>query len=392
MKVAVDLLFIGFSTNIGIGKHIEDILTGLEKMNVLGEFHLVVQKTFYDHYLRPADAPWRFKDAHVVICPESRLFTVLNKSKKLKYLFRGIYLHRFVLPRILQKIGPDLVFYPFNDTTNNISLKYPLVIVIHDLFYKRFLNWRKKFSSRLYSAYVDLKHRLMLKKGCQVIAISEFVKSDILKYFPSIKSDKIAVIPNAVVISGQTAAPEGIKTPFLLCVSEHGIHKNHITLIKAYNSIKNKISHRLILLGTEREATPDMLKYISENSLGDRIDMIKDISDSERNWLYKNTDLLISPSLNEGFGRTPVEAAMMGAMVLTSRETSLPEVTRELLDYYEPARNENALAKKILELLAHPTPPERRERIAETYKELYDPVRIAKLYYDLFHRLVRKNK
>jgi len=392
MKIAVNLLFIEFSTNNGISKHIEDILTGLEKMGVLDEFYLLVQQRFYDHYLRPVDAPWRFKNAHVVICAESRLFTTANKLQRFKYLFRGIYLHRFVLPRALKKIDPDLVFCPFNDTTNNTSLKYPFVVVIHDLFYKKFLNWRKKLSIRLYAVYVDFKHRLMLKNSVKVITISEFVKSEILKYFPGTKSDKIAVIPNAVIISGQTAAPEVIKTPFLLCVNEHGIHKNHITLIKAYNIIKNRIPHRLILLGAEREATPDLLKYIGENSLGGKIDLLKDISDSERNWLYKNTDLLISPSLNEGFGRTPVEAAMMGAMVLTSRETSLPEITRELIDYYEPATDENALAAKILELLARPTSEERRKNIAATYQELYNPVRIAGMHYNLFRDIIQKKK
>jgi len=306
-----------------------------------------------------------------------------------EYIARRIYLNRFVMPVLLKDIDPDLMFYPFNDSTNNTSIKYPFVSVIHDLFYKNFPNRKKTFLSKLYAVYVDFKHRRMLKKARKIIVLSEFVKSGILKHFPGINSDNIVVIPNAVVMSGNTTAPDGINTPFLLYVSEHGIHKNHLTLLKAYNIIKNKMPHRLVLLGNKKEETTVILKYIDENGLGDKVDLISNISDPERNWLYQNTDLFISSSLHEGFGRTPIEAAMLGAMVLTSREASLPETTCEMLDYYEPATDENALADKISELLAHPTPVERRGKIAKTFKELYDPARIASLYYDLFHIIIQ---
>jgi glycosyltransferase involved in cell wall biosynthesis len=237
-----------------------------------------------------------------------------------------------------------------------------------------------------------MKHRSMVKKSKKIIAISKFVKSDILKNFPRIENNKVVVIPNAVVMSEETTVPEGIKPPFLMCVSDHGIHKNHLTLLKAYNIIKNKIPHRLVLLGGVREETPTIVGYINDNGLGDKVDLISKIPDAERNWFYKNTDLMISPSMHEGFGRTPVEAAMLGAMVLTSRETSLPEVTFEMLNYYAPATDEKVLGEKILDLLAHPTPEKERKQIAKTFKELYDPVRIAESYYELFCNIVNDKK
>jgi glycosyltransferase involved in cell wall biosynthesis len=259
---------------------------------------------------------------------------------------------------------------------------------VHDLFYKNFANRKKTLLSKLYALYVDIKHKAMLKKAKKVVAISEFVKSDILKHFPAISKNKIVVIPNAVVMSEETSVPAGMKKPFLLYVSEHGIHKNHLTLMKAYNIIKNKTPHRLVLLGKEREETSNIKKYIHEKKLSEKIDLMSNVSDTERNWLYKNADLFISPSLHEGFGRTPVEAAMAGCMVLTSRETSLPEVTREVLNYYEPATDENALAAKILECLQNPIPEQKRGEIATMFREIYDPVKIAGMYYDLFQDVI----
>jgi glycosyltransferase involved in cell wall biosynthesis len=393
MKIAVNLLHLEDNAKSGIGKHIEDILTGLEQMNVLDEFYLIVKKKFYNDYFSPINAQRPFKNVHVIICPESRLFKIPAKRfKKIMHLAGAVYLNRMAFPVVLKDIDPDLVFYPFNDSTNNVSLQYPFVTVIHDLFYKNFSKRKKAIPSRMYNAYVNAKHRRMLGKSERVIAISEFVKSDILKYFPEVKSSKIVVIHNAVVMSGETVQPREIKPTFLLCVNDHGIHKNHITLLKAFNIIKNKIPHGLVLLGRDREETPGIIKYINENGLNGKVDLINNVSDSERNWLYKNADLFISSSLHEGFGRTPIEAAMQGTMVITSRETSLPEVTCDLLNYYEPATDERALADSILRLLQNPVPVKERENIAKTFRELYDPVAIAELYYDLFCRTVRDTK
>lgn len=391
MKIAVNLLYLEQNTKTGIGKHIEDILVGLEQMNVLNEFYLIIQETFYENYFCSHKSDRLFKNVHFIVCREGRLFKSVIKKLKREFFFRGLYLNYFIMPGLLKKNKFDLIFYPFNETTNNVSCKYPVVTVIHDLFYKNFPNPKKAILSKLYTLYVDFKHRKMLKKAKKVIAISEFVKSDILKHFRGIKSDHIVVIPNAVAMSGKTVVPEKIKKPFLLNISVTRIHKNQLTLLKAYNILKNKVPHRLVLLGDMSEDTPVILKYINEKGLTDKVELINDVSDFERNWLYANTDLFIFPSLHEGFGRPPVEAAMMGTTVLTSRATSLPEVTHEMLNYYDPATDENMLADKILELLARPTPVNGREQIAETFKELYDPGRIARLYYDLFCNIVQNS-
>lgn len=393
MKIAVNLLYLEYDTHSGVGKHIEDILAGLAQMNVLDEFYLIIQETFYENYFCSHKANHTFQNVNFIVCREGRLFkSVIKKIKKRwEYFARGLYLNHFIMPGLLKKNKFDLIFNPFHEATSNVFLQYPLVTVVHDLYYKNFPNPKKALFSKLYMAYVDVKHRKMLKRAEKVVVISEFVKTEILKHFFEIKSDNIVVIHNAVTLSGEMTVLKEIKKPFLLNVNASRIHKNNLTLLKAYNIFKDKVPHRLVLLGGLMEETPEILKYIAEEGLKDKIDLVNNITDSERNWLYANTDLFISPSLHEGFGRTPIEAAMLGAMVLCSRETSLPEVTREMLNYYEPATDENVLADKIMELLADPTPMEKRRQIAKTYQELYDPIRIAKSYYDLFRDITQNN-
>src|SRR4030081_1097962 len=50
------------------------------------------------------------------------------------------------------------------------------------------------------------------------------------------------------------------------------------------------------------------------------------VDDASLQWLYENCTAFCYPSLLEGFGLPVVEAMSMGAAVLTSSVTSLPEV------------------------------------------------------------------
>ncbi len=113
------------------------------------------------------------------------------------------------------------------------------------------------------------------------------------------------------------------------------------------------------------------------------------LSDEHRNYLYRNADLFVSPSLHEGFGMTPVEAALFETPVLTTRETSIPEVTRNMVNYYEPAEDPNVLAARILNLLENRPPKSELRRIKKTMAQEYDPERIAALYFSMFEHLIR---
>ena len=78
MKIAVNLLYLEKNTSSGIGKHIEDILTGWQELNVLDEFTLLVNETFYSNYFYPDNGQRPFAAAHLIICPEGWLCKALT--------------------------------------------------------------------------------------------------------------------------------------------------------------------------------------------------------------------------------------------------------------------------------------------------------------------------
>jgi glycosyltransferase involved in cell wall biosynthesis len=64
------------------------------------------------------------------------------------------------------------------------------------------------------------------------------------------------------------------------------------------------------------------------------------VADAELAWLFENCFAFVYPSLFEGFGMPVLEALSLGAPVLCSNVTSLPEVAADAALYFDPGAPE----------------------------------------------------
>ena len=379
MKIGVNLSFIKTNVGFGIGSYITNILLGLQEQGLLDSYYLIIRESFHPY------AKDLFPHAHFLLLKEKEW---MKKTGRLANFLISHDLDMVQVPRIAKREAFDLMFYPFHAVSNKMNLPIPVVMTVHDLFHCNY----PEYLSKKYLTYVRYRYNPLIEKADQLIAISDFVKNDIQKHFPNTHADKIHRIHNSIVFDKTNLEALEIGKPFILCVNSMRHHKNAITLVKAFDALHQQIPHALILVGGHGEASNEINDYIQARQLNDRILIMSDLSNKQRNKLYCDADLFVSPSLHEGFGMTPIEAMMAQTPVITTKETSLPEVTQGLAHYYEPARDALKLADKILEVLHNPESSESLKEKALVVKKAYDPLRIAREYDAFLKGVIHENR
>ena len=99
--------------------------------------------------------------------------------------------------------------------------------------------------------------------------------------------------------------------------------------------------------------------------------------------LYRRATVFAFPSLFEGFAMPPIEALGLGLPVLTSRATSIPEVTMGLATYLDDPRDPTETADRLGEMLDDPEAARPSTADVARVREAYDPVGIAARYRDV---------
>ena len=225
---------------------------------------------------------------------------------------------------------------------------------------------------------------IFLLRSYRIITISDFVRQDIHKTYPFIPLSKMEVIHNSVIMEKPKEKRNPVSEKYLLYISRLVDYKNIITLLRAFNLLKDEISHKLVIIGKPTDYWKDMaVPFIKKNSLESRIIHIDNpVREEGIIQYYSSADLFVHPSLMEGFGYPPIEAAILETPVLSSKETALYETTMGLLNYYEPANDEKAMARQIKRLLQNPPSLEKRKEISDTLQKQYDYRLQAKKIYE----------
>lgn len=278
--------------------------------------------------------------------------------------------------KLIKQLKIDVIFIP-TDYPYYLQekLNCKKVVVIHDLKgIKRNCNTLKE----AYEAYsLNKMYERHLKSADKIIAISKYTKQDILSYYTQINETKIHVIYNSVDIATKTEKPNySFDNPYILYVNTLHQYKNVSTLIKSFAKLSNNIVHNLIVVGKTTPYWDNEIKPLIKNlKIENRIIQLQGLSDEELRYMYENAALFVTPSLHEGFGLTPIEAAICKCPVICSIQEALPDSTRGLLNYYQPAMDDEELTKIMRNLLNTPPCESELNKISEYYRDIYSPIK-----------------
>jgi glycosyltransferase involved in cell wall biosynthesis len=226
------------------------------------------------------------------------------------------------------------------------SLGLPSVVTVHDLTVFLFPDHHEPDTV----AYVARAIEEAARRAERILVDSASTQQDLLHRFPRLTGRVDVAYPgvdesffhhsdnNGVVALHQRLGLH--KGSYFLYVGSIEPRKNLERLIEAYATCAAASDIALVLGGLPRWKSEGVLKRAAAYNGPGRILLPGFIADNELPQLYSNALALVYPSLYEGFGLPPLEAMACGTPVITSRSSSLPEVTGEAAVYVDPENTE----------------------------------------------------
>jgi glycosyltransferase involved in cell wall biosynthesis len=225
---------------------------------------------------------------------------------------------------MLRRAGADLVHAP--NCFLPLRRPCPGVVTIHDLAFEEH---PEDFSRRTGWKYRTLAPRAA-RSAERVICVSEFTRDDVCRRY-GIDEDKTRVVHSAPALPrGDVEPPPG---PYLLAVGDLRRKKNFARLAAAFRKLHDEgLPHRLIIAGVDAGEGPRVREAAGDAPL----ELTGYVPDEQLDALMRGADLLVHPSLYEGFGLVVVEAMTRGVPVACARATALPETADDAAEYFDP--------------------------------------------------------
>ncbi len=209
------------------------------------------------------------------------------------------------------------------------------IITIHDVAFLYNPLWYSFF----YRIFYKILTPLCAKTSHKILTVSEFSKSEIIKFI-NIRKDKIEVVYNAVPSvfyqKNKDNPFHNIHEKYILAVSSLDPRKNFEKLIKAFNKL-NDPSIRLFIVGGKNNIYNHTHEEHDQN---DKIVWLGRVSDRELINYYKYALCFVYPSLYEGFGIPPLEAMVSQCPVIASDINVFHEIYNKAVLYVNPTDEE----------------------------------------------------
>lgn len=304
IKICCPVLGIDPQSNSGGGVHDRELLKALAKAGV--EIEILIPKN-RPHYKN-------IKNWHIEYTPITHIFP--------PYLF-----NIFILPYLFKKYKEGKfncirVFNPY--------FAGPAV-TLFKLFHKN-VPVVANYNHLEESPVKKIIDKLLINKWDKIVAISEFTKKEIIekfdvspekievsyigvqknKYFPKEKDQKLI---NKYSLQKKTA---------LLFLGGLKKRKNVSFLIDLIKEIHNR--NIILLICGSGEEGAFLKEKVINLGLENQVKFTGFIREDEKNDYYNLADIMLFPTLKEGFGLLPVEAGLCGKPTIASRVAAVPEV------------------------------------------------------------------
>jgi glycosyltransferase involved in cell wall biosynthesis len=307
--------------------------------------------------LRTVRPDWEF----VEVAPKGDALQVVQRSWR-----KGVqkyYQRYWQYPRSLAQLKVDVAHIIDHSDGYLVSrlkqLGIPTVVTCHDIINLLRPDW---FQGRAKFPLVSMatwKYAIRgMTKADHIFTVSHYTAKDLTQHL-AIPPQQITVTPNGVD-PGLFVWPQedrasirqryGLIEPTccLLNVGSNNPRKNIEAILKTVVNLRDQgIPVHFWKAGAD--FTPEQQKFIHAHQLETRVTYLGKPEREVLNQIYSAADVLVAPSIYEGFGLTVLEAMACGTPVVASNVTSLPEVAGDAALLVDP-QDTKAIAQQIVQL------------------------------------------
>jgi glycosyltransferase involved in cell wall biosynthesis len=264
------------------------------------------------------------------------------------------------------------------------------VVTIHDLIFLRhpeFYNW---VDTKIYA----WKFRQTLREADHVIAISECTKRDIL-YYGDIDEQKISIVYQSFAPRFSVEVSEEQRTQvrsayqlpqrYILNVGSIEARKNILQAVQALPLLPDDVA--LVMVGRHTPYTDQVLQYVREHHLEERVRVLHGVPDEHLPMLYALAESFVYPSVYEGFGIPIIEAISCGLPVVACSGSCLEEAGGPDSLYVQPG-NVEAMAAAIRLTLVGAEGRELRIENSKKYIRRFSGCNVADQVADIYSALM----
>jgi glycosyltransferase involved in cell wall biosynthesis len=293
------------------------------------------------------------------------------------------------LPAVARECHADIVHLAYPIPIIRSAYDAPVIVSLHDLYP---FDIPQNFGRRAWLNRAAL--RLCLRNVDVAACVSEETRTRVRELFPAMASEKTAVVPNSIYLSHEllpAALPIYLRdSPFFLCVAQHRANKNLPLLFRSLRLALDRnivpANTRLVVVGAEGPETPHLYRVIAKRDLAHSVVLLKGISDTLLLSLYANCQVVVAPSLTEGFGLPVAEALNAGCRVVCSAIPAFRSIGAARCIFFDP---EDGSSESLLIALQHALKVPRGGKASPVGLE---PHQAAAMYFSLYSSLLQRKQ
>lgn len=251
------------------------------------------------------------------------------------------------LPRLSRAEKIDLLFSPgFVSPAFGAPI---LATTIHDMYYRVVPEMVERFQRKYWRVMIPFSSRV-----CDLIlTVSESSGRDIERYLPAARG-KVVVTPLASRFEPvpRSARTSPFETPYILMIASLTPNKNVTRVVEALALLQAE-GRDIEFVHIGNDLRGELAAAAARFGVEDRIKRLGKVDDATLMARATNALSVIVPSLYEGFGLPAIEAQALGAPLICSDRSALPEVAGDAALLVDP-EDASAIARAIARLMDEP--------------------------------------